>query len=85
MKRIYENIPVQSLLNHVKGSDRVKIIDCDDSVYETNPRVLFDDCLSKLNTSHKDYYRINFASVKHVRATGTDSLEIVICTAYEEY
>ena len=41
MKRIYENIPVQSLLYTIGGLVNVTIIDYDDNLYKTNPKIMF--------------------------------------------
>ena len=89
MKKIYENIPVQSLLYHIGGLVKITIIDYDNTQYKTNPHIKYSGLLKDMNTS-KEYPtctcdRVMKAAVHGVDIIGKDNIEISISTKYEEF
>lgn len=90
MKRIYENVPVQTLLYVVNPLAKVVITDYDDTYYKTNPVVMFDGIIKDLSIVNKDWPfcssdRVMKAAVRSIDIIGKDNLAISICTKREMY
>lgn len=90
MKKIYENIPVQSLLYHIGGLVKVTIIDYDNTQYKTNPQIKYSGLLKDMSITNSEYPfcscdKVMKAAVHGIDIKGKDEIEISISTRYEEF
>ena len=90
MKRLYENVPVQTLLYVVNPLARVVITDYEDTYYKTNPVIMYDGILKDLSIVNKDWPlcscdKVMKAAVRSIEIIGKDDIAISICTRREEY
>ena len=91
MKRIYNDIPIQSILYGIRGNQRILVRD-----WESIDAMLFRDTWGKgqydvaYEGEAMDFYGWNYSKVKASKCHGmevADSGVLVfdICTAYEQY
>ena len=89
MKKIYENIPVQSVLYYISGLVKVTIVDYDNVQYKTNPQIKYSGLLKDIN-NNKEYPfcscdRVMKAAVHGIDIIDKDEIEISISTKFEEF
>ena len=89
MKRIYNNIPLQSVLYLINGTKNIRIIDRKDRMYEETGKVIYEGSYN--NMKKVDFYnqgltehKVEYATVHGIEAEG-DTLVFIISTRFEEY
>lgn len=90
MKRIYENIPLQSVLYCISGLQKIRIEDRTSNRYPYGDSVvLFDGRLNDFN--HTDFfneisrYKVEHTTVQGIEADRDGKMIFTICTTWEQY
>lgn len=85
MKRIYNSVPLQSVLYTVGGLQKIRIIDHDDDAYCTDAgHVVFEGLEKDFRWCISGYYKAAYATLRGIDID-EDTICFSISTKYEQY